>query len=190
LVPEHEDPERTSTVISQRMGRLLSAVGALLLIGGLFATWYHVDRPGGFVESANGFDTFTRLRLVILAGAIVLLLSAIVRQTQAVLIVRTLIGVVLGILILRRVVTPPELADPVTSQFGVLIGLVGAVCAVFGGIVDTGREVTGRRSDKAFWRPSAEAGADDPPSDRRPRFTRPKDQHGQGGIVDSTAEEI
>jgi hypothetical protein len=177
-------------VISERMGRLLSAVGALLLIGGLFATWYHIDRPGGFVESANGFDTFTRLRLVILAGAIVLLLSAIVRQTQAVLIARTLIGVVLGILILRRVVSPPELADPVTSQYGVLVGLAGAVCAVFGGIVDTGREVAGRYPDAAFWRPSAEVGAGDPPPDRTTRFTRPKDPRGQGGIVDSTAEEI
>jgi hypothetical protein len=172
------------------MGRLLSAVGALLLIGGLFATWYHIDRAGGFVESANGFDTFTRLRLVILAGAIVLLLSAIVRQSRGVLIARTVIGVVLGILILRRVVSPPDLADPVASQYGVLVGLVGAVCAVFGGIVDTGREVAGRRPDVAFWRPSAEIGAGDPPPDRSARFTRPKDPRGQGGIVDSTAEEI
>jgi hypothetical protein len=173
------------------MGRLLSAVGALLLIGGLFATWYHIDRPGGFVESANGFDTFTRLRLVILAGAIVLLLSAIVRQTQAVLIVRTLVGVVLGILILRRVVSPPELADPVTSQFGVLVGLVGAVCAVFGGIVDTGREVAGRYPEVAFWRPSAgEIGPGAEPADRTRRFHRPNDPAGPGGVVDSTAEEI
>ena len=39
---------------SQRMGRLLSAVGALLLIGGLFLTWYHIDRANGFVENATG----------------------------------------------------------------------------------------------------------------------------------------
>ena len=178
-------------MISQRMGRLLSAVGALLLIGGLFLTWYHIDRANGFVENATGFDTFTRLRLVILAGAVVLLISAIVAQTQPVLIVRTLIGVVLGILILRRIVFPPDIADPVKSQFGVFVGLVGAICAVLGGIVDTSREVAERYPEMAFWRPPAgELGAG--PSEPQPsaRTRRPQEPHGGGAVVDSTAEEI
>jgi hypothetical protein len=173
------------------MGRLLSAVGALLLIGGLFLTWYHIDRANGFVESATGFDTFTRLRLVILAGAIVLLLTAVVAQTQPVLIVRTLIGVVLGILILRRVVFPPDIADPVKSQFGVFVGLVGAVCAVLGGIVDTTREVADRYPEMAFWRPPAgELGAGPSQSQASARARRPQDPHNGGAVVDSTAEEI
>jgi F0F1-type ATP synthase assembly protein I len=177
-------------VISQRMGRFLSAVGALLLIGGLFLTWYHIDRAGGFVENATGFDTFTRLRLVILAGAVVLLLTAIVAQTQPVLIVRTLIGVVLGILILRRIVFPPDIADPVKSQFGVFVGLVGAVCAVLGGIVDTTREVAERYPEMAFWRPPAgELGAGAPPQEAGLR-RRPQDPQSGGAVVDSTAEEI
>jgi hypothetical protein len=172
------------------MGRLLSAVGALLLIGGLFMTWYHIDRAGGFVENATGFDTFTRLRIVIILGGIVLLLSAIVAQTQPVLIARTLIGVVLGILILRRVVFPPDIADPVKSQFGVFVGLVGAVCAVLGGIVDTGREVAERYPEMAFWRPPAgELGAGAPPQ-APSRGRRPQDPHDGGAVVDSTAEEI
>lgn len=174
-------------MISQRMGRLLSAAGALLLIGGLFMTWYHVDRAGGFVQSATGFDTFTRLRLLILAGAIVLLLTAIVEQSQAVLLVRTLVGVVLGLLILRRVVFPPDLADPVRSQFGVLVGLAGAICAVLGGIVDTSREVAGRYPEVAFWRDSAgELGA----GRAEPQRARRHDPHAGGPVVDSTAEEI
>jgi hypothetical protein len=177
-------------VISQRMGRLLSAVGALLLIGGLFLTWYHITRAGGFVENATGFDTFTRLRVVIILGAIVLLVSAIVAQTQPVLIVRTLVGVVLGILILRRIVFPPDIADPVQSQLGVFVGLVGAVCAVLGGIVDTSREVAERYPDMAFWRPAAgEIGAGAPPAPSNGRARRPVDPHG-GGVVDSTAEEL
>ena len=178
-------------MISQRMGRLLSAVGALLLIGGLFLTWYHIDRANGFVESATGWDTFTRLRLVILAGAIALLLTAIVAQTQPVLIVRTLIGVVLGILILRRIVFPPDIADPVKSQFGVFVGLVGAVCAVLGGIVDTTREVADRYPEMAFWRPPAgELGAGPSQSQASARTRRPQDPHNGGAVVDSTAEEI
>lgn len=174
-------------MISQRMGRLLSAAGALLLIGGLFMTWYHVDRAGGFVQSATGFDTFTRLRLLILAGAIVLLLTAIVEQSQAVLLVRTLVGVVLGLLILRRVVFPPDLADPVRSQFGVLVGLAGAICAVLGGIVDTSREVAGRYPEVAFRRDSAgELG----PGRAGPQRARRHDPRAGGAVVDSTAEEI
>jgi hypothetical protein len=175
--------------MSQRMGRLLSAIGALLLIGGLFLTWYHITRAGGFVESATGFDTFTRLRVVILAGAVVLLLSAIVAQTQPVLIVRALVGVVLGVLILRRIVFPPDIADPVRSQFGVFVGLVGAVCAVLGGIVDTSREVVERYPEMAFWRPPAgELGAGSPPPQARAR--RADDPSAGGGVVDSTAEEL
>ena len=177
-------------MISQRMGRFLSAVGALLLIGGLFLTWYHIDRANGFVESATGFDTFTRLRILILLGAVALLLTAIVNQTQIVLIARTLIGVVLGVLILRRVVFPPDLADPVKSQAGVFVGLVGAICAVLGGIVDSGREVAERYPDMAFWRPPAgELGAGAPPQSARVR-RRPNDPQAPGAVVDSTAEEI
>jgi hypothetical protein len=172
------------------MGRFLSAVGALLLIGGLFLTWYHIDRANGFVENATGFDTFTRLRLVILAGAVVLLLTAIVAQTQPVLILRTLVGVVLGILILRRIVFPPDIADPVKSQFGVFVGLIGAVCAVLGGIVDTTREVADRYPEMAFWRPPAgELGAGAPPHSSA-RTRRPQSPNGNGAVVDSTAEEI
>jgi hypothetical protein len=108
-----------------------------------------------------------------------------------VLIVRTLIGVVLGILILRRIVFPPDIADPVKSQFGVFVGLVGAICAVLGGIVDTSREVAERYPEMAFWRPPAgELGAG--PSEPQPsaRTRRPQEPQPSGAVVDSTAEEI
>jgi len=107
-----------------------------------------------------------------------------------VLMLRTLIGLVLGLLILRRVVFPPELADPVSSQIGVFVGLIGALCAVFGGIVDSGREVVERYPEMAFWRPSAgELPAGETPP--RQRFAeRPHDPNAGGGVVDSTAEEV
>src|SRR4051794_41834600 len=94
------------------MGRLLSAVGAVLLGAGLFVTWYHIQRGPGVVEPATGWETFTRLRVLILLGALVLLATAIVHQTRAVLVVRTVIGVVLGLLILRRGVLPPPPPPP------------------------------------------------------------------------------
>jgi hypothetical protein len=177
-------------VISERMGRFLSAVGAILLISGLFLTWYHIERAGGFIEPATGWETFTRLRVVILAGAVVLLISAIVPQGRVALLVRTLVGVVVGVLILRRIVFPPDLADPVSSQFGVFVGLVGALAAVLGGLVDSGREVVARDPEMAFWRePAGELGPGAPPSSPAPRARRPRTPS-SGGVVESTAEEV
>jgi hypothetical protein len=177
-------------MISQRMGQFLSAVGAILLAGGLFVTWYHIDRGGGAIQSTTGWQTFTRLRLLILAGAALLLVTAILPQTRPVLLLRTLIGLVLGVLILRRIVFPPDIAAPVASQAGVFVGLMGAICAVFGGIVDTGREVVERYPEMAFWRPpAAELGAGAPPQQSAMR-RRPRDPQSGGAVVDSTAEEI
>jgi hypothetical protein len=128
---------------------------------------------------------------VILAGAIVPLITAVVAQRQPVLIVRTLVGVVIGIRILRRIVFPPDIADPVRSQFAVFVGLAGAICAVFGGIVDTTREVAERYPEVAFWRPPAgELGSDPPQPQGAARMRQPNDPRSGGAVVDSTAEEI
>ena len=76
-----------------------------------------------------------------------------------------------------------------TSQIGVVVGLVGALCALFGGIVDTGREVVERYPEMAFWRPPAgELGAGGDPTPAA-RVRRPRDPAGPA-TVDSTAEEI
>jgi hypothetical protein len=114
-------------MISELMGRILSAVGAVILVMALFLTWYHIDRDvtQGTVDS-TGWQTFTRLRLIILGGAMLLLISAVVRQTRAVLVGRTVLGLLLALLILRRIVDPPDLAFAVSSQAGVFAGLIGA----------------------------------------------------------------
>ncbi len=57
------------------------------------------------------------------------------------LIARTVLGVVLAALILRRIIDPPDLSSPVLTQAGVYVGLLGALLAAFGGLVDTGREI-------------------------------------------------
>jgi hypothetical protein len=62
-----------------------------------------------------------------------------------------------GVLTLRRIVFPPDLGDPASWQFGVLVGLAGALCAVRGGLIDTGRDVVERYPAVAFWRPPAGA---------------------------------
>jgi hypothetical protein len=188
------DEEATEPMISEPMGRILSAIGAVILVMALFLTWYHIDRTvaQGTVDS-TGWQTFTRLRVVILGGAVLLLVSALVRQTRAVLIGRTLLGLILALLILRRIVDPPDLAFTVRSQAGVFVGLIGAVCAALGGLVDTSRVVVDRYPEMAFWRePAGALGPGTPPRSeptrRRPRG--PDRDGGQSSYVDSTADEL
>jgi hypothetical protein len=180
-------------MISELMGRILSAIGAVVLVMALFLTWYHIDRTAaqGTVDT-TGWQTFTHLRLVILAGAALLLASALVRQTRAVLVGRTLLGLILALLILRRIVDPPTLAFPVSSRAGMFVGLIGAICAAMGGLVDTSREVVEHYPDLAFWRPPAgELGPGAPPPPVRTAPPRDPDRNGgRGAYVDSTADEI
>lgn len=174
-------------MISERMGRILSAVGAVLLIAGLFLTWYHIDRTAGPTDT-SGWQTFTRLRVVILIGAVLLLASALVVQTRGVLIARTALGVVLGLLILRRIVDPPNIAG-ISSQFGVFVGLVGAIAAALGGLVDSGRELAERYPEMAFWRPPA--GELGPSGDvEGARLQRSPRRPSDGDVVDSTADSV
>ena len=128
-------------ILNPKIGRVLSAVGAALLIVSLFLVWYHVDRDNGVTTTSTGWDTFPRLRIIILVGAILTLVTALVAQVRWVLLARTVLGLVLAALIVRRIIDPPDIADPVSSQFGVFVGLVGALAVALGGLVDTGRTV-------------------------------------------------
>jgi hypothetical protein len=122
-------------------GRILSAMGAALLILAIFLVWYHVDRDGGVTTTSTGWETFPRLRIIILVGALLTLATALVAQVRWVLIARTALGLVLAALIVRRIVDPPDIADPVSAQFGVYAGFVGALAVALGGLVDTGARV-------------------------------------------------
>jgi hypothetical protein len=128
-------------MLNPRIGRILSAVGAALLILALFLVWYHVDRDNGVTTTSTGWETFPRLRIIILVGALLTLATALVAQMRWVLIARTALGVILAALILRRIIDPPDIADPVSSQLGVFVGFMGALAVAFGGLVDTGRRV-------------------------------------------------
>ena len=126
-------------MLKPNVGRALSAAGAILLLLSLVLVWYHVERPTG-VENSTGWDAFPRLRWIVAGGAVLTLATALVRQVRWVLVARTILGVVLAALILRRIVDPPEISSPVVTQFGVYVGLVGALAVAVGGLVDTGRE--------------------------------------------------
>jgi hypothetical protein len=175
-------------MLSPTIGRVLSAVGAIVVAVALVLTWYHIDRSAlqGTTET-TGWQTFTNLRWVILAGAAFVLVTALLKQTRPVLIMRTVVGCVLALLILRRIVDPPDLGFPISAQIGVFVGLLGALAVAIGGLVDSGREV-------AFWRqPVGELGTGPDAGDRSRRVHRmgPSGSgDGQGEVVDSTAEEV
>src|SRR3954449_1195384 len=127
-------------MLKPNVGRALSAAGAILLLISLVLVWYHVERPTG-IEGSTGWDAFPRLRWIVAGGAVLTLATALVRQVRWVLVARTVLGVVLAVMILRRIVDPPEISSPVVTQFGVYAGLLGALAVAFGGLVDTGREL-------------------------------------------------
>jgi hypothetical protein len=126
-------------MLKPNVGRALSAAGAILLVVSLVLVWYHVERPTG-IENSTGWDAFPRLRWIVAGGAVLTLATALARQVRWVLVARTVLGLVLAALILRRIIDPPEISSPVVTQFGVYVGLVGALAVALGGLVDTGRE--------------------------------------------------
>ena len=128
-------------ILNPKIGRVLSAVGAALLIVSLFLVWYHVDRDNGVTTTSTGWDTFPRLRDHHPGRRDPHARHALVAQVRWVLLARTVLGLVLAALIVRRIIDPPDIADPVSSQFGVFVGLVGALAVALGGLVDTGRTV-------------------------------------------------
>ena len=121
-------------LLKPNVGRALSAIGALIVVLALFMTWYHIVRPDGSTDDTTGWQTFTNLRFVILAGAIVTIGTALVRQTRPVLIVRTILGIVLAVLILRRIIWPADVTGDVSTEIGVYVAFVGAVLVALGGL--------------------------------------------------------
>jgi peptidoglycan/LPS O-acetylase OafA/YrhL len=127
-------------MLKPNAGRALSALGAILLLVSLALVWYHVERPTG-TTSSTGWDTFPRLRFIVAGGAVLTLLTALPRQERWVLVARTLLGLAVAALILRRIVDPPSISSPVHPSLGVYAGFVAALAVALGGLVDTGRRV-------------------------------------------------
>jgi peptidoglycan/LPS O-acetylase OafA/YrhL len=178
-------------VLSSRAGRLLSATGAIILAAALFATWYHIDRPSALGDpETTGWQTFHRLRLAILVGAALVLVSSIARETRPVLVGRTLLGLLLAGLIVRRIVDPPQLDYDVAPAIGVYLGALGALLVAVGGLVDSGREVIARYPDLDPWgarRPALPPGPDG--GDRSPLRGHPSSPS-SSDVVESTAAEM
>lgn len=120
-------------------GRFVTAIAAAILLIGLFLTWYEVVRRSGFTEHTTGWQTFTRMRFVLLAGAAACLASVLAVQTRLIVLGRIAVGVIASALVIRRVVSPPDLpGSTVTAQLGIYIALLGAIGVAFGGLLGLG----------------------------------------------------
>jgi hypothetical protein len=129
-------------MLNPNLGRVLSAVGACLLIVTLFVVWYDIDRTAAEgTTTATGWQAFPRLRIIVLVGAVLTFLTALPRQTRPVLIARTLLGLGVGALIMRRILDTPDLSVPLHPQLGIWLAFLGAILVALGGLVDTGRRV-------------------------------------------------
>jgi hypothetical protein len=170
---------------------MLSAAGAIILAVALFATWYHIDRSSPLADpTTTGWQTFYRLRVVILVGAALVLATTLIAQTRHVLTARTLIGLLLAALIVRRIVDPPDLTDAVTPAIGVYLGALGALLVAAGGLVDSGREVIARYPDLRPWGGPVAELPGGPDAGDRSRLSGSPAAPSRGETVDSTAREL
>jgi hypothetical protein len=127
-------------MLNPNFGRVLSAVGACLLIVTLFLVWYHVESAAAeATTTSTGWQAFPR--------------SALPRQTRPVLIARTVLGLAVGGLILRRIIDSPDYVAH-HPQPGIYAALLGAVLVVVGGLVDTGRRIIAASPGLGGGRPS------------------------------------
>jgi len=162
-------------MMSPAMGRVLTALGAAILAVAPFLFWYEIVRRGGLVDQTTGWQTFFRLRWAILGGSLLVLAATLVPQRKPVVLGRALVGAVVGLLVLRRIVFPPDIEN-LSVLLGPWIALAGVILVLVGALVDTGRAVAERYPDLAFWRPPAgELGPGPPRRDRD---------------ADATAEEV
>src|SRR3954468_4569098 len=167
LDPERE-PLREDEMDDEGGGgasRWLVGIGAAVLIAGMFLTWYHVVRPNGFAEDTTGWQTFTKLRYLILGGGILALISVMLVPTRVVRIGRVVIGLFIAAAVLRRIISPPDLpGSTVTAQVGIYISLLGAVGIIIGGLIGgevaDEDEVDVERDEPVAALPPGESGGD------------------------------
>src|SRR3954469_25014416 len=75
-------------------GRFVTAIGAVVLLVGMFLTWYEVVRSNGLTGHTTGWETVTNLRFLLLAGSAACLASVLAVQTRLIVIGRIVIGVI------------------------------------------------------------------------------------------------
>jgi len=118
-------------------GSLLTIAGAALILASLPMTWYH--RSDRAPHDLTGWGIFTNLRLWLVAAAILALLSALLPQGRNAVVARCGLGLLAGLPVLRRIISPP--GDHLHAQIGLYVALAGALAIIAGGALSAGRHV-------------------------------------------------
>lgn len=118
-------------------GRVLTALGAILVLASLPMTWYHADRAAN--TELTGWSIFTNLRVWLLVSALLALVTVVFDRGRAVVAARAALGLLAGAPVLRRVISPPDAAVPLDNRVGLYVSLVGAVAIIAGGLLSAGK---------------------------------------------------
>jgi hypothetical protein len=119
-------------------GRVLTAVGAVLVIASLPMTWYHAERSSH--TELTGWGIFTNLRVWLVVAAVLALATVLFDRGRLLVAVRAGLGLLAGGPVLRRVISPPDAAVPLDNRIGLYVALVGALAIIAGGLMSAGRE--------------------------------------------------
>lgn len=133
------DVDRLST------GEKIAGVSAILLFIFMFFDWFSVSVGNGFFSASTGnaWDWLDVIPIVLLIAIVAALGVAVVRLTEADLeptismnAVVAILGIVSVLLILYRIVSPPDSGFSeidVSPAFGIFLGLIAAAGIAYGG---------------------------------------------------------
>lgn len=119
-------------------GRVLTAIGAVLVLVSLPMTWYHAERSSH--TELTGWAIFTNLRIWLVVAAVLALITVLAGNGRSTVLARAALGLLAGAPVLRRIISPPSSAVPLDNRIGLYIALVGAVAIIAGGLLSAGRE--------------------------------------------------
>jgi hypothetical protein len=183
------DVDRLST------GEKIAGASAVLLFIFMFFDWFSVDVEGGLisVDVGNAWDTLDLIPIILMLAIVAAIAVAVIRLTDAVFepsvsinAVVSILGAISALLILYRIVNPPD--APVSNidinpALGIFLGLLAAVGIAYGGYRAMQEEGTsfGDLGDQFSNRGGTGSGSQQPPSSTTPPPPPPPSSSGQGG---------
>jgi hypothetical protein len=187
------DVDRLST------GEKIAGASAVLLFIFMFFDWFSVDVSNGLIggsEGGNAWDALDVIPIILMLAVIAAVAVAVIRLTDAVFeppvsinAVVAILGAISTLLILYRIINPPDVGDfpgvsiDVSPSLGIFLGLIAAVGIAYGGYRAMQEEGTsfGDLGDQFSNRGGPGAGPPQQPPSSTPPPPPPPPSAGQGG---------
>jgi hypothetical protein len=187
------DVDRLST------GEKIAGASAVLLFIFMFFDWFSVDVSNGLIGGSAGgsaWDALDVIPIILMLAIIAAVAVAVIRLTDAVFeppvsinAVVAILGAISALLILYRIINPPDAGDfpgvsiDVSPALGIFLGLIAAVGIAYGGYRAMQEEGTsfGDLGDQFSNRGGPGAGPPQQPPSSTPPPPPPPPSAGQGG---------